>query len=93
MDKAKLNNDKVAAWLAAKEAKADADAAVKRAELAMLADMGDMLIGACDLGTLTLNQIISNRIDTKMLRERFADVADQVTVQSTSVRLAWKGVR
>ena len=93
MNEAQLNEERVAAWLAAKEAKAKAERAVEEAERNMLADMGDMLVGACGLGVLTLKQIVSNRIDTKQLRERFAEIAQQVTVESTSVRLVWKGAK
>lgn len=88
---ATLNSDRVSAWLAAKERKAIAERELEAAEREMLADMGEALVGSCNLGTLTMKQVVSNRIDTKALRERFAEIAQQVTVESTSVRLVWKG--
>lgn len=89
-DNAQLNSEKVSQWLAAKAAAARAKVELEIAERKMLEDMGEMLVGICDLGVLTMKQVVSHRIDSKLLRAQFADVAQQVTVESVSVRMNWK---
>jgi putative phage-type endonuclease len=75
-------------------AKAEADAATERqraAENTLRVLLGDAEIGMVDGRPLvTWKPVTSHRVDSKALRAQFPDIAEQVTVPSTSRRLVIK---
>ena len=79
-----------AAWESAKAAKRLAEKAEDEAKALMLQAMGDANEGIVLKGTVRVTEVTARRIDATLLKEKYPEIAAEVTKESTYKKVGFK---
>lgn len=78
---AEVDDGLVYEYIVAKEAKKMAEKRHEDAQRALIHALGHAERGISNVARLTYREQVQNRVDTRLLKEKFPEVAEQVTVQ------------
>jgi predicted phage-related endonuclease len=87
------HKDNIENYLSLKEQKAILDEEIKRVENLLKYDLGDSESGMIQKYIVNWKNVSSNRVDSKLLKEKYPEIAAEVTKASNSRRFEIKEVK